>query len=497
MSEPRRSTAAVAALLPLVAGCVNWSGDVARYRAVLDADQASVRPDFALGAPLSLPDALRVANADNETIALAGEDYVQALAAKMRQAGTFLPTLTLVPTYTVTRTASVGGAGGFVITPGVGTDPVTGDPTTDNTGGVVQIVGGGSEGGTSDRFSAPLNAAYNGSLSDVSDYRAAARTVEQRAQLLLDQREQILLAVAQAYYDVLRFERQAGVLRNSVALREEQVRDQEARERLGAGRPLDVAQSRADLAGTRAQLLAAEASGDNARSALARLMGVAAVAGELTDDYAVPDDVPPLDDWLALAATGRHDLAAAARNVESARLAVESAIRRYYPSVGLNFAYFLYNDPDTGQRWTGGVTANLPIFSALQIESDIRRAWSVYRQAGLAYSRTLRQVVDDVAQNRRNLAAGRERVAQLALQVDAARQAVELATRAYDLGGGTNLDRLQQQDNLLTAELNLLDERYATKTDHLALLRAAGRLATALADPPAPPGPASVTIPAP
>ena len=469
------------ALLPL-GGCVDWSGDVGKYRAVLNDAQPSTRPAYTPDTPLPLRDALRIANADNESIASAGEDYVQALAEKMRQAGNFLPTISIDPIYSLTRTKGNGAAGIIV---GGGTGNVPGTPTVDPTtgtpvgGGTVQIIGGGG-GGTSDRFSVPLNASINGSLSDVSSFQAAGRSVEQRRQLLLNERETILLSVVQSYYDVLRFERQADVLRNSVALREEQMRDQEARLKLGNGRPLDVAQSRSDLAATRASLIQAQTNAANARSALARLMGVPLVAGPLTDAFDPPADVPAAPRWIGAATAARQDLIAAARAAESARLTVDAAIRRYIPSVSINFNYFLHNDPASGQVYTAGITANVPIFSALSIESEIRRAWSAYRQAGLFEQLTRRQVVDDVRQNRQNLAGSRARVEQLQLQVTAAQQAVDLANRAYQLGAGTNLDRLQQQDNLLTAQLNLLDEQFNAKSFYLGLLRAAGELATAL-----------------
>ena len=481
MSKSLRPLVLLAAL-PLVGGCLDWSGDVGKYRAVLNDAQPSSRPAFAPDSPLPLVDALRIANADNESIASAGEDYIQALAEKMRQAGNFLPTLSLDPIYSLARTKGsggagviIGGGGGTVTTPGTPTTPTT--PTTP--GGSVIIVGRGG-GGTSDRFSVPLNASIRGSLSDVSTYQSAGRSVEQRKQLLLNEREIILLGVAQSYYDVLRFERQAGVLRNSTDLREEQVREQETRLKIGNGRPLDVAQSRSDLAATRASLIQAQTNAANARSALARLMGVPEVAGPLTDTFAPPDAVPDLADWIAQATAARQDLLAADRALEAARLTVDAAIRQYIPSVSINFNYFLHNDPSTGQVYTAGITANVPIFSALAIESEIRRAWSAYRQAGLFEQLTRRQVVDDVRQNYANLAGSRDQVTQLRLQVDAARQAVDLATRAYQLGSGTNLDRLQQQDALLTAELNLLDQQFNAKSDYLGLLRAAGRLATAL-----------------
>lgn len=454
------------AILALAGGCVDWSKDATLVKKFTHGP--TTLPAFDAKAHLSLVDALRRAQADNEAIASAGEDYVQALADKMRQAGNFMPTISLAPSFTYTKS---NGSGGFVIG-GDGTD------FGGIGGGTGQIVIGGNS--SPRQTSVPLNASINGSLQDASNLRAAGRTVEQRAQLLLDQRQTILLQVAQSYYDVLRSQQQANVFENSVKLRSEQLRDQEARLRLGGVRPLDVAQSQADLAGTRVSLTQALADAANARSALARLMGVDSVDGHLIDLFDAPLQVPEREIWLQQGYAYRQDLLAAARAVDVARSQVDAAIRAYFPSVGINFNYYLYNDPDTSQDWSGGITANIPIFSGLQIEAEIRRAWSAYRQAGLAFSQRKRIVTDDVKQAHQNLLASEQKLIDLNIQVDAAQRAFDLADRSFQLGRETNLDRLLQQDNLLTARLNLVSEQYTRKTAYLSLLRASGALMTAL-----------------
>ena len=468
----RRVLAAGSALLAalLNAGCVNWSGDVAKYRGVLDGPQPATRPAFDPAEELPLVRALQLADADNETIASRGEDYIQALAEKMRQAGVFLPTLGLAPSY------SLVGGNGFVIPGGIGTGGSAGggggsSGSTGSTGSIPLVAG-------NRQFSVPLNASMTGSLSNVSNLQAAGRTVQQRAQLLLDQRETILLQVAQFYYSALKAQRQAGVYENSLQLKTEKVRDQEARLKLGNVRPLDLAQGQADLAATRVSLIQAHTDAANARSALARLIGVPAVTGPLSDAFDPPADIPTLDQWQQQAQTGRQDFLAAARAVESARLSLEAAIREYFPSVTVDFSYFLYNDPASPQKWTSAFSANIPIFSALSIEADVRKAWSLYRQAGLTQSLIRRQVADDVNQGFQNLQASRLKIADLKIEVEAAQRAFDLSERAYQLGSVSNLDRLTQQDNLLTAQLNFVSEQFNQKSNYLSLLRSAGRLSS-------------------
>jgi outer membrane protein TolC len=463
--------------LPLIglaffAGC-DFHNDPARYRAILDGKHPTTLPAYASEQRLTLRRALQLANADDEAIGITGENYIQALAQKMKDAGNFLPTLTLGPTYSLSKS---NGGGGFSF---------AGGSSSSNNALLASFFGSSSQSGISHEFEVPLGTSFTGSLANVSTYEAAGQTAQQQAMLLLNERETILLQVAQSYYTCLKAERQVSVYERSVESKAEKVRDQEARLKLGAVRPLDVASSQSDLAATRVSLTQARVDAANARSALARLMGVDQVRGELVDDFQTPVSVPTLDAWQMEGFKQRQDLVAAVRAKESARLKVDGAIREYFPSVTINFNYILYYDPTSSQVWTNGITGNVPIFSALSIEGDVRAAWSLYRQAGLTESQTRRQVLDDVNEGYENLQNAREQVAELQVEVQAARQAADLAERSYQLGSLSNVDRLTQQDNYLTAQLNLLTEQFSEKTSYLNLLRATGQLATMLKDQPA------------
>jgi len=461
-------------LLPSIlflTGC-NFDKDPARYRAILDGKQATTLPAYQPDQPLTLVHALQLANQDDEAIGIAGETFIQSLAQKMKDAGNFLPTLTLGPSYTLSKS---NGNGGFSLA-----------GLTGSNSSLASLFSSGSTGGSgiSHDFSVPLNVGLTGALANVSTYEAAAQTSNQQALLLLNEREMILLEVAQSYYTCLTDERQVQVYQRSLDSKVEKVRDQQARLKLGAVRPLDVATSQSDLAATRVSLTQAQASAINARSALARLMGVSKVRGLLVDEFTPPAEIATQDRWLARAEKQRQDLLAARRATEAARLKVDGAIREYFPSVTINFSYFLYNDPVSAQVWTNAITGSLPIFSALSIEGDVRAAWSGYRQAGLTESQTHRQVVDDVNEGYQNLQSSREQVAELKVEVEAAQLSADLAERSYQLGSLSNVDRLTQQDNLLTAQLNLVSEEFTEKSNYLNLLRVTGELASVLPKPP-------------
>ena len=446
-----RSLRWLTALMVLgIAGCaVNQAKEVAKYRSVIGADKPI--PPFLPGQPLSLERALELANYNNERLGLQGEAYLQALIAKDRAIGNFLPTISMNPSYSFRQ------------------------PSEPNTGGP---------------FSS-TNAAFTNSISgsenlfrgfrDINNYRAAGLTADQRRALLLDAQATVLIGVAQVYYQTVLAERSVEVLTNSLAVQEARVDEAQTRVKEGLAIALDVYQSEAQAAATKALLVVAQNSVANGRSTLAFLLAVPVQKSPFVDDVRIPDLFPSIDALQSQAARSRQDLVAAAAAVEAAKYDVKAAIGEYYPSVNLNLSYIL-SKPEvaSGTWWNGVLSANIPIFSAGQIEADVRTAWSFLRSAKLSESQTRRQVVQDVEIAYQNVLTSRERLPILQVQVAAAAEALRSAEGLYTAGTGKNIDRLVAQDQLLSAQLQLTSQQVNHKLFHLELLRALGTLSTRL-----------------
>lgn len=442
-------------MLFLAAGCLpTQQQEIARYRKVLDAHAPTTLPVRENETPLTLEDAFALANRNNEQLALSGEDYLQAIINKNRDFAAFLPTVNLSAGYSAAYNDRVGG--GFTNTTPPRRLPTHSQLSYSKSGSI----------GTGMNL-------FNG-FRDVAALRQATDIIEQRKASLLDAQATLLLNVTQTYYLVLQSEESERVLQNSLQLRQEQIRDMQARVKLGNARPLDLAQAQADEASTRASLRQAEANAINARSELAFLLGMPAITGPLADRYIVPHPLLSENQFELLAQSYRQDLIAARDSVRASEQGIRQAIGEYFPTLNVNVDYFLFNNP--GSLWTAGVSGNIPIFSAGTIEADIRTAWSVCRQAELTESYIRRSSLNDVQTAYQNLVNSTEQIADLQESVNAARKAFELADRLYHIGGGTNLDRLTAQDTLQTAELSLTNEKYSEKINYLTLLRVAGLL---------------------
>jgi outer membrane protein TolC len=436
--------------LLLAAGCaVDQAREVQTYRKVLDAGQTQPPAPFSPGESVTLKRALTLANANSEQLAESGEDYLQALIDKDRAFARFLPTIRFAPSYMRQEKSSLAAGNSLV-------SSILRTKTVD----------------------APLQGNLDLSpFQDAPALWAAASSAEQRRFLLLDRQAILLLDVAQTYYQVMRSEKQVQVLGNSVQVQQQRVNDMDVQRRAGVARPVDVAQSEAQLAGTRNALIRASNDVRNGRAMLAQLTGVPAVEGALVGGFDVPRENRSADRLLPLAEAHRPDLQAARIQVKAAAERLEAAWGEYFPSVSLNLTRYLYREsfPDDVD-WTGLIQVDLPIFSAGLVRADVRTAYSRLRQANLAESGLRRTVLRELRVAVDNLTADVQQIGQLGIRQAAAKEALRQADAAYGAGLGTNLERLIAQDQFLSAELALTGEQFNHIVDYLRLLRAAGLL---------------------
>lgn len=434
----------------LLTGCaVNQEREVATYREVLDAGQPEPAETFGPGDPLSLSDALAIANAGNETLAISGENYLQVLIDKDRAFARFLPTIGLTPSYMRQEETSLGAE-----------SPI-----------ISQFI-------RDESLDVPVDGEL--SISPVTDAAnlgaAGLNAVRQRA-LLLDQRAIVLLDVAQTYYQVLGAESEVDVLTHSVKVQTRRVLDMHVRRNAGVARSLDVVQAEAQLAETRASLIRAENDAANGRAVLALLLAVGSVEGPLTDGFSAPAENFEMDGLIQAAMDRREDLKASGTLLESAAKQLQSAWGEYFPSVSLNLREYLSRESfPSDVDWTALLTVRLPIFTAGLAHADVRTAYSRLRQAGLADSLVRRRILRDLRTAREDLMDVDRRIEQIEIQVAASREAMRLAEAAYDSGLATNLSRITAQDQLLRAELSQTRARFERNVAYLRLLRATGSL---------------------
>ncbi len=433
------------ALAAAIGGCaVDQNREVQRYRQQVDLKNAATRPallpsEWPAGKVLTLREAMYLANQQNEQLSIEGENYLQALIGRQRAVALFLPTADLTGTSTLAESA-----------------------------------GAANSTHTTDAFLSGRINLFNG-FRDVAQLRAANLTIEQRRYLLLDLQESLLADVVRGYHQVLLSEAQIQVLQSSVGVQEARVRDVTQRQRAGLARPLDVAQTQAQLSETKVALIGAQNIQRNARQALVLLTNALVADAPVVEIGALPQQVGELADLQQRALQKRPDVLAARQARDAARQRVEVAVGQYYPSASLNLQYFLYREtPPEDRSWDSVLQVNLPVFSAGQIEADVRAAWSQFRQASLTESLLRRQVLQQVDQAYTNYNDSIRRLAEREIQLTAGRLATEQADASYQAGLATNLERITAQDQYLTAQIGLTNEKYSQYVFATDLLRSVG-----------------------
>jgi outer membrane protein TolC len=427
----------LAATLTLPACSVNQHKEVATYRAILDqgAPAERIAPPVQTEL-LSLQHALHLANQNDEQLSIRGETYLQSLIGRARAAAGFLPSFS----GSASHNLNVNGSSSR-------------NSTSASVGGSIAI--------------------FN--LRTIRNYEQSTIAVDEQELLLRDLQQTVLLGVASNFYQVLQSEESVRVLRNSLSLRAEQVRDVQARARLGISRPLDLAQAQADESSTRVSLMQAESNARQARTTLAFLLGLDYIDNPLLDTFTPPQGPRPAVDFEQDAVDHRLDLAAARKGVEIASVSVKAAYAQYYPSANLNMSFLLYSSAGGGNPWS--LTASLlqPIFNAGLTYQDVRDALSGLRQSVMQQDRLARQIHEDVALAYEDFITSTTKINELEVTVNAAQRAYDLAVAQYRVGNASNLDQLQAQDQLLSAQLQLSNERFNQKVFYLNLLRVTGQ----------------------
>jgi len=392
-----------------------------------------------LDEPLDVRGTMLLTNALHERLSVEGEGYLQALLERKRAAAAFLPTIGLQPSYLLREETGSQRTRSFDA-------PVVGEMS--------------------------VNMVSDPARIEFADVAAVAQLA-----LLLDAQDRLLLDAAQAHYRVVLAERAIVVLENSLAVQQQRVDDAQGRLDAGTVRPLDLSLSQSQAAQTKVALLAARREAIIGRRLLSFYTATELMDQPLADLLDVPEDAPDPVSLRRMALERRADLAAADRTIDAAAAAVRVAYGQYFPQISADLQIFLARDSEpSGLDWTSLIEINLPLFSAGLIEADVRTALSQLREAKLLRSELAREIERQVAVAIDNWIEAAERIEQLHVQVASAAAALEQATGSYNVGLATNLEQVEAQDRLLSAQLQLVSAELDRKTFYLDLRRATGTL---------------------
>jgi outer membrane protein TolC len=303
--------------------------------------------------------------------------------------------------------------------------------------------------------------------------------VKQSDEVYRAARQDVLLSVAAAYYELLRAQALEEVARKTLG--QSDVEIEHASERVRAGEAVQSDVLRAQTEKARAEQRLAETLGqvDIAHDQLRRL---AALEGEftVTEPALLPMKLDAVDGFLQSAHERNPDLKIREAAVAAAVGEEHRREAQLYPSLGVDFAYQNINHDTFADRndfWSLVVRAQIPIFESggshwLDV-SEQRAVVSQKEAETSGFSRDLDVDVRRAWITVRTLEAKRI-AADEALRL--AGESYRMLSEQYTAGVATNLDVLTALTSLALARADDASIRYASGFARIQLARVAGTL---------------------
>ena len=279
----------------------------------------------------------------------------------------------------------------------------------------------------------------------------------------------VLFNVIQVYTAVRRDQQALKISQDNYDILKQQLDQTQAQFEAGQLTRTDVAQSQARLSASAASLAQAQAQLDSDRATYVSIVGQAPVALEAEPD--LPGLPADFDQALTVAQKNNPDLQASMYAEDAAQARMKAARSVFGPTVslGANIGESAPTDKlgnlDGSRAATATVRLSVPLFSAGLNGSREREAAENYNAQRITTEITRRSVVSQVSQSWSQMIAARSAVSSNEEQVRAAQVAAEGVKTEQQVGLRTNIEVLNAQQELKSAQLQLLE---AQRTQYVA-----------------------------
>jgi len=303
----------------------------------------------------------------------------------------------------------------------------------------------------------------------VSGAREALRALEQT----------VLLSAATIYMDYLRDSAIVEVQKSNVRVLEQTLKQTRDRFNVGEVTRTDVAQSEAQLAAGKTQLLTAEANLVTTRSNFRRIIGnepEALAPGSPVDRF-LPSTLPAA---VELGLTQNPNVTAAMFGIDVSYLQVKVAEGALLPTVTLQASVQQTYEQSLIQYRSFGASAvtqlTVPIYQGGAEYSLIRQSKETVAQQRLALDQTRDQTRANVVTAWGQLVAGKAQVQSAQSQVTASEIALNGVREEAKAGQRTTLDVLNAQQALVNARVALVTAQHDRVVASYSVLNTIGRL---------------------
>jgi outer membrane protein TolC len=299
--------------------------------------------------------------------------------------------------------------------------------------------------------------------------------------------DQLISTVKTQFYQVIVNKELIDVQQESVHLLESQLKDQQNRFEAGTVPRFNVLQAEVALYNQIPQLITAQNNYRISKLTLAKTLGLnfnpllgenppLEVVGELP--Y-IPRTIS-LTDAIEVGKARRPFLKQARANVLNQIEQVHVALGQFLPTINTIGGGEWVSSPinsswhDISKGWIAQLQGSVPIWDSGQIYGQVQQQRALLSEAKITYDDDVRQVELEIQQAYSNLQQNRELIKSQEKNVEEAQEAVRLAKARLDAGAGVQLDVLNAQVQLLTAQSTRLQALFGYNSSLAEFDRATG-----------------------
>jgi outer membrane protein TolC len=316
------------------------------------------------------------------------------------------------------------------------------------------------------------------SLNSINKVRSAS--AQQRAARFSyqDARDIVVLATGNAYLETIADAAAVDTATAQVATAQRLFDKTDDQRKAGISPAIDALRAKVELQTRQQQLIAAKNDLAKQKLVLSRIIGLPpGQEFQLTDKapYA-PLTAMSVDEALKRAYTSRADYLAAQQQVLAAEFTKKSAAAEYYPTIDLagDYGDAGVNLGNSHGVFQVGATLNIPIFQGGKVHGDVLQADATLKQSRQQLDSLRAQVDSDVRTAMLDLQSAAEQVEVARSSIDLANQTLEQAQDRFSAGVTDNLEVVQAQESVATANANYISSLYAHNLAKVSLARAMG-----------------------
>lgn len=315
--------------------------------------------------------------------------------------------------------------------------------------------------------------------SDIKNLKSATESQRASQYTYKNDRDLVVLTTANAYLLVVSDAATVDSTRAQVDTAKALFQKTSDQHKAGVVAAIDELRSQVELQTQQQRLIAAENQLAIDKLSLARVIGL-----PNGQEFQLTDTVPysplaamNLDETLQQAYAKRSDYVSAKEQVRAAELARQAASAENYPSVSVDTDFGDIGSPNfaaSHETFTFQATLNIPVFQGTRVRADKLQADSALQQRK-AELEDLRGKIDaDVRTAFLNLKSSSDLVAVARSNIDLAHQTLTQAQDRFSSGVADNLEVVQAQESVATAEQSYIASLFSYNLAKVSLAQAVG-----------------------